>query len=98
IFDLRQETRALLACGNFFGFERFQFLRASLNGIAFGIAVGVSVGGFDDAEVVEKESHATWRAKRAGLKQVANLRRRAVAVFCQTLDYDRHLVRTEPLV
>ena len=55
VLDLGEEARALLACGDFFGFERFDFLRAGFDGIAFGIAVGVGVGRFDDAEVVEEE-------------------------------------------
>ena len=98
ILDLGQEARAFLACGDFFGFERLDFLRAGLDGIAFGVAVGVGVGGFDDAEVVEEEGDAAGLAEGAGLEEVADFRRGAVAVVGQALDDDRHLVRGEAFV
>ena len=64
VFDLRQKPRALLSGGNFIGFERFNFLRAGFNGIAFGVAVGVGVRGFDDPEMIE-EKRDTARLHRA---------------------------------
>jgi len=45
-----------LARGDFLGFERLDFLGAGFDGISFGVAVDVGVGGFDDAEVVEEKA------------------------------------------
>ena len=53
ILNLGEEPRALLAFRRFLGFERFDLLRAGLDGVAFGITIGVSVRGFDDAEMIE---------------------------------------------
>ena len=98
VLDLGEEARAFLAGGNFLGFERLDFLRAGFDGIAFGVAVGVGVGGFDDAEVVEEEGDAAGLAEGAGLEDIADLRRGAVAVVGQALDDHRHFVRREALV
>jgi enoyl-[acyl-carrier protein] reductase I len=51
ILDLREKTRALLPGGNFFRFERLDFLRPGFNGVAFGVAVGVGMRGFDHAQL-----------------------------------------------
>ena len=98
VLDLGQEARALLARGNFFGFERLEFLRAGFDGIAFGVAVGVGVGGFDDAEVVEEERDAAGLAEGAGLKEIADFGRGAIAAVGQALDHHRHFVRRKALV
>ena len=62
-FGLGEEARAFLARGDFLGFERLDFLGAGFNGIPFGVAVDVGVGGFDDAEVVEEEGDAAGLAE-----------------------------------
>ena len=57
-----QKARALLAVGNFIGFERFDFVRASFDRIALGIAVRVRMRGFDDAEMIEEKRDAAGLA------------------------------------
>lgn len=56
IADLSQKPRALLTFGNFVRFERFDFLSASFNRVAFGIPVEIGVGGFHDAEMIEEKA------------------------------------------
>ena len=56
------------------------------------------MGGFDDAEVIEEEGDAAGLAERAGLEEIADFRRGAVAVVGEALDHHRHFVRREALV
>ena len=55
VLDFRQKPRALLAGGNFLGFQRLDFLRARFNGIAFGIAIRIGMRGFDGVEAAWEE-------------------------------------------
>ena len=98
VFDLGEKTRAFLACGNFLGFERLDFLRAGFDRIAFGIAVRVRVRGFDDAEVIEEKRDAAGLAERTGLEQIADFRRGAIAIVGQAFHDDGHFVRREAFI
>ena len=98
VLDFGQEARSFLAGGDFLGFERLEFLGAGFDGIAFGIAIGVGMGSLDDAQVVEEEGDAAGLTKGARLKNIADLRRGAVAAIGEALDDHRDFVRREPLV
>ena len=65
---------------------------------AFGIAIGVGVGGFDDAEMIEEKGDAAGLAERTGLENVADFGGGAVAIIGQAFHDDRHFVRREAFV
>ena len=98
VFDFGEEARALRAFGRVFSFECFDFLGAGFDGIAFGIAIGIRVGGFDDAEVVEEKCDAAGLSERAGFEEIADLRRGAIAIVGEAFDDDGDFVRGETFV
>ncbi len=56
------------------------------------------MGGFDHAEVIEEKRHTAGLAERAGLEQIADFRRGAVAAVGETFNDDRHLVGGETFI
>src|SRR5262245_124810 len=96
--DLREETRALLAGGSFFRFQRLDLLGAGFDRVGLGVPVRIGMAGLDHAEVIEEKANASGLSERAGLEQVANLRRGAIAVVREAFDDDRDFMRGEAFV
>src|SRR5688572_14740116 len=95
IFDLRQKARALVAFRSLVGFEGFNLLGASLNGIAFGVPIPVRMSRLHHSDVIEEKPHASGLAKLARFEEIANLRRRSITIIRQAFHYYRHFVGSE---
>ena len=98
IFDLRQESGAHMAFGNLLAIQRLQVLGARLDGIGFGIPLGIGMGGLDDPEAIEEERHAAGLAQLSILEEMADLGSGPVPVVGQALDDHRHLVGSEAFI
>ena len=98
VLGVGEEAGALAALGDLVLFEGLNILGAGLDGIGFGIARGIGVGGFDDTESVEEEAHGAGLAELTGAEEVPDFGGGAVPVVGEALDDDRDLMGGESLV
>jgi predicted Rossmann fold flavoprotein len=98
ILDLGEKSRASLAFGNLFGFQRFDLLRTAFDGVAFGVLLPVGVSRFHHSHVIEEKSDAPWLAQRAGFEEITNFRRGPIPIVGEAFDDYGNLVRAESFV